>query len=317
VCTVRVVVDTTVEHGSSVLSESRLDHRLTTRVVLDEVGDIVDNTSDRDETAAILGLLDIVVPFHDGELVKRSTPVELGALLINLLLKLLNAALLDLVGAELLQVEGEAELLASPDGPLGGVVLVPFDGVAVVGWELVVEIVVTFAEGNEGRDDVITRRVTVVEGLVTEPVGEGVHAESGLLDEENTQDTGVHEAAVPVTPAETGNQHGHDETHEEDDLEVVAVLPDDNRVFVEITDIGAANSLGVLLHEHPSEVGIHEALADGVGVLIGVGVTVVSTVVSSPPANGAFDGTATDGGEPDAKGQSGGVGAVSPETVVS
>jgi hypothetical protein len=44
---------------------------------------------------------------------------------------------------------------------------------------------------------------------------------------------------------------------------------------------------------------------------------VVSTVVASPPADRAFNGTATNGSEPDAKGQSGGVGAVSPETMVS
>lgn len=138
-------------------------------------------------------------------------------------------------------------------------------------------------------------------------MGERVHTEGGLLHEEDTQNTGVHEATVPVTPAESGNQHGHDETHEEDDLEVVAVLPDNNRVFVEITDVGAANTLGVLLHDHPSQVGVQKTLTDGVGVLFGVGVTVVSTVVPSPPANGAFDGTTTDGSQPDTKGEGSGV----------
>ncbi len=99
---VGVVVDTTVEHGGGILTNTRADHGLATGVVLDEVGHIVNHTGDGDETAAVLGLLDIVVPLHDGELVERSTPVEAGTLLVNLLLELRNAALLDLVGTELL-----------------------------------------------------------------------------------------------------------------------------------------------------------------------------------------------------------------------
>ena len=40
-----------------------------------------------------------------------------------------------------------------------------------------VEIVIAFAEGDEGGEDVVTRGVTVIEGLIAEPVGEGVDAE--------------------------------------------------------------------------------------------------------------------------------------------
>jgi len=47
-----------------------------------------------------------------------------------------------------LQVAGEANALANRDKPLGRVILVPFDGVSVVHWELVVEIVVPFTDGN-------------------------------------------------------------------------------------------------------------------------------------------------------------------------
>ncbi len=46
----------------------------------------------------------------------------------------------------------------------------PFNGVAVVGGELVVEVVVALAEGDNRGDDVVTRAVTVIEGLVAEPV---------------------------------------------------------------------------------------------------------------------------------------------------
>lgn len=317
VCGVGVVVDTAVEHGSGILPDTRVDHGLATGVILDEVGDIVDDTGDRDQTTAVLGLFDVLVPLHDGKLVERSTPVQPGALLVDLLLQLLQTTLLDLVGTELLQVVGETELLPDPDRPLGGVILVPFDGVAVVGGELVVEVVVALAESDQSGDNVVTGRVAVIEGLVSEPVGEGVDAEGGLLDEEDTQDAGVDETTEPVTPAETSNQHGNDETHGEDDLEVVAVLPDDDGVLVQVGNVGAADPLRVLLHDHPAQVGVEETLADGVGILVGIGVAVVSTVVASPPADRTLDGTTTDGGQPDSQGQSGGIGSVSPETVVS
>lgn len=95
------------------------------------------------------------------------------------------------------------------------------------------------------------------------------------------------------------------------------MLPDDHGVFVEIGDIGAANALGVLLHDHPSQVRVEQTLADGVGVLVGVGITVMGTVVTSPPASRTLDGTTANGSEPDTQGETSGIGAVSPETVVT
>ena len=267
----------------------------------------MDDAGDGDEAAAVLGLVDIVVPFHNRQSVEGDAPVELGALLVEFLLELLDAALFDFVLLELLEVVGEAELLPDPDGPLGRVVLVPFDGVAVVGGELVVEVVVAFAEGDERGDDVVAGRVAVVEGLVAEPVGEGIHAEGGLLHEEDAEDAAVDEAAEPVAPEEAAHEHGEDEAHEEDYLEVILVLPDDDGVLVEVGDVGSADSFRVLLHQHPAEVGVEETFADGVGVLVGVGVTVVSSVVSSPPSNGSFNGSSSNGGQEDSERDSGGV----------
>ena len=230
---------------------------------------------------------------------------------------MLNTALLDLVGTELLQVVGETKLLPGPNGPLRGVILVPFNGVSVIGWELVVEVVVALSESDESGNNVVTGRVAVIERLVTEPVGQRVDTEGCLLNEEDTQNTGVNEATLPVAPAETSNKHWHAQTHAEDDLEVVAVLPYDNRVLVQIGDIGAADTLGVLLHHHPAKVGVEQALADGVRVFLGIGVAVVSPVVTSPPANGTFNCTTTDGSEPDTKREGGRIRAVSPQTMVT
>ena len=95
------------------------------------------------------------------------------------------------------------------------------------------------------------------------------------------------------------------------------MLPDNDGVLVEIGDVGAAGALGVLLEDHPSEMGVEEALVDGVGVLLGVGVAVVGAVLPGPPSNGSLYGTSTDGGEVDLERGGGLVGSVSPETVVT
>ena len=142
---VAVHVDATVEHGGGILADAGGDHGFPAWVVFDEVGDVVDDTRDSDKTAAVLGLVDVVIPFHDWELVERNTPVKSGALLVELLLLLLEATFLDLVAPELLQVVCQAKLLPGPDGPLGWVILEPLEGIAVVGGELVVEVVITLA----------------------------------------------------------------------------------------------------------------------------------------------------------------------------
>ena len=123
---------------------------------LDEIGDIVDNTSNGNETSAILGLLDEIVPANNRKLLERSTPVELRTLLVELLLELLDTSLLDFVGTELLEIVGKANRLPDADHPLGGVVLPPLNSVTVVGGELVVEVVVSLTEGDKGGEDVIS-----------------------------------------------------------------------------------------------------------------------------------------------------------------
>ena len=193
----------------------------------------------------------------------------------------------------------------------------PLDSVTVVGGELVVEVVVALTESDKGGDDVVPGAVAVVEGLVAEPVGKGVDAEGSLLDEENAEDTGVDEATLPVVPEETSDSRREDQTHEDDDLDVVLVLPNDDGVLVQVGDVGAADALGVLLHDHPAKMAVEKTLADAVGVLVGVGVAVVGTVVAAPPADGAFNSTAANEGEEDAQWEGGVVGLVCPETMVA
>lgn len=198
---IRVLVDTTVEDCSSILANGRRDESLATRVVLDEVGHVVDNTGNSNEALAILGLSNVIIPVNNGELLKRYTPIKLRSLLVELLLDLLETALLNLVLSELLEVRGEAELLPCPDSPLGRVILPPLNSVAVVRRELVVEVVVSLTKSDESSDDVISGRVAVVKGLVAEPVGKRVDTEGSLLDEADAENTSVDKSTHPVTPA--------------------------------------------------------------------------------------------------------------------
>ena len=89
-------------------------------------------------------------------------------------------ALFDLVLREHLEMRGEAEGLHRPYEPFRRIVLVPLDGVAVVSWELVVEVVIPFADGDKRSDHMVLGSVFVVERSLAEPVSEGVDAEGGL-----------------------------------------------------------------------------------------------------------------------------------------
>ena len=70
----------------------------------------------------------------------------------------------DLVVGENFQVGSEADFLASPDEPLGRIILVPSDGIAVIHRELVVKVVVTFTNSDKCRDEMVTGCMFIVKG---------------------------------------------------------------------------------------------------------------------------------------------------------
>lgn len=79
------------------------------------------------------------------------------------------------------------------------------------------------------------------------------------------------------------------------------MLPDDNGVLVQIGDVGAADTLGVLLHDHPSEMRVEQALANRVGVLVGISVAVVAAMSSTPPPSTALHGASASSNEEDSE----------------
>lgn len=113
-------------------------------------------------------------------------------------------------------------------------------------------LVIALTKGDEGSDNVVSRRVAVIKGLVTEPMGQAIDAEGGLLNEEDTKDSGIDEATNPVIPQKSTGDGGNNKGHGDDALEVVLMLPDNNRILVQVGDIGTSDPPGVLLHDHPA-----------------------------------------------------------------
>lgn len=148
---IRVVVYAAKERSGRVGSDSSLDEVRSSRVVLGERRAVVDEPVDGDQGSLLcLGLE--VVPADDGEFVARFGPLKRLALLVELLELHGVLTFSNLVVGELLEMGSEVKLGHGGDEPLGRVVLVPLDGVSEVHGELVVEVVVSFTDGAEGRE---------------------------------------------------------------------------------------------------------------------------------------------------------------------
>jgi len=96
-----VIIDTSVKNRGGILANAGIYERLSARVILDEVRDVVNDTSNSDESTAILGFSLILIPVDDWKLLKWNTPVESCSLLVKFLLELLDATFFDLISPEL------------------------------------------------------------------------------------------------------------------------------------------------------------------------------------------------------------------------
>eukprot|EP00187_Rhodella_violacea_P018474 CAMPEP_0184734054 /NCGR_PEP_ID=MMETSP0314-20130426/59356_1 /TAXON_ID=38298 /ORGANISM="Rhodella maculata, Strain CCMP 736" /LENGTH=444 /DNA_ID=CAMNT_0027200953 /DNA_START=196 /DNA_END=1528 /DNA_ORIENTATION=- len=312
-----VLVHLAVERQRRIPSLPELEDLPSAGMRVQEPVDRMHEPVHHDQRLALLDSLVHLDPRHDGERRDVLAPVDGLLGLVELGLLDLDLGLLDLVLREPDEAGGEAEPGEDADDPLGGVVVVPADAVAVVVGELVVVVVVALAEGDEGGDDGVVGGVFLGVGLLAEGVGEGVDAEGRLVDEEHPAEAGVDEGAPEVAPAEVADGAGEDEAEEEGDPDVVLVLELEDLGGVEVGDVDAAGAVLVLLENHPPEVRIPEALVDGVRVLLGVDIAVVRAVVAGPPTGGALERGGAPRGEDELDGERRVKGAVGPEAVVS
>jgi hypothetical protein len=161
--------------------------------------------------------------------------------------------LADFIVREGLELGSETEPGHDGDEPLGRVVLIPLDGITIVHRELVVEVVVTFTNGDKGGDHVVARGMLVIKGRLTKPVGERVDAKGGMVDKDETGHGSVKVATFPVTPAKTRDDGGSYDGDDEENPDVVLVLPLDERVVEQIGDVGDT-WLSARLENHPANV---------------------------------------------------------------
>lgn len=117
-----------------------------------------------------------------------------------------------------------------------------------------------------------------------------------MVNKDQSSGTGKEETTSPVTPSKTSDSRGEEQTHDEDQTEVVSVLPSNDRIPRQVRNIGRSNSRS-RLEDHPSDVGPPESLVRRIRVKLGVSVSVVSTVTSGPPLDGPLDSTSASGRE--------------------
>jgi len=69
----------------------------------------------------------------------------------------------------------ESKPIANCDEPFGRVPLVPFRGVSVVHRELMMKVVVSLSESHKRCEEMVSRRVLVIERAFAQPMGQGVY----------------------------------------------------------------------------------------------------------------------------------------------
>ena len=230
-------------------------------------------------------------------MVRAGRPIETHRLFVELLELHCELTFLDFVLREDLEVRSKADELHGCDEPLGGIILIPLDGIAIVHWELVMEVMVTLSKGDKRGENVITRSMLIVKGSFTEPVSERVDTEGRLstkgesdcsylstkrthvVDKEQTSERRIEITATPIAPEVTGNDSRDDNTHQDEEPDEPFMLPTDDGVAGEIGDISDTR-LATGFEDHPTDMRPEEPMMGPIGVEVSVGVTMMSTVTT-------------------------------------
>ncbi len=204
----------------------------------------------------------------------------------------------------------------SRDEPFGGVILIPSNGIPIVRRELVVKVVIALAKGDERGDQVVPRRMPIVERRLSEPMGERVEREDAVMHRAHPHCARIDERAPPIAPETAGDRGRDGEAHEEDEGHVPPLLPAHDRALAEVAHVRHAG-LAPGLDEHPADMAPPEPAIGIVWIEIGVDIAVVRAVATSPPSNRTLGCTGTCQSKEHLKGQGSVVGTVRPKTVVS
>jgi hypothetical protein len=159
------------------------------------------------------------------------------------------------------------------------------------------KVVVALTQSDQCGNNVIARGVSVIkwlEGistlrpsprktmtdLLTQPMGKRVDAKSGLLNKQKPKNACIHQTTLPIAPAQASYKHWKQHPEHQDDRSIIPVLPDDDRVFVQVRDIRSSLVFGILLQDHPHEVRVPDSLHYTIGVVACICETVMRTMLS-------------------------------------
>ena len=136
---------------------------------------------------------------------------------------------------------------------------------------------VALSDRNECGEDMVAGCMLVVKRGITKPVSQRIDTERRVMNEAQPENASINVATTGVAPEEPGNHSGDDETHEEDERDVMAVLPFDDVVLAQITDVGNAR-LSAGLDKHPTDMAPVKTFVGVVGIEVGIGVSVVNAM---------------------------------------
>mmetsp|Transcript_6305 Transcript_6305/g.19042 ORF Transcript_6305/g.19042 Transcript_6305/m.19042 type:complete len:280 (-) Transcript_6305:311-1150(-) len=258
-------------------------------MLLHKVIYFVYNAVENDEDFSLFGPTRHIFPPDNRKFVDGLSPVDLGLHFVELRLLDLYLRLANLVfrkSDELRRLSDQREEL---DDPLCRVIVIPENAVAIVVRKLVVIVVVSLAKGDQRGQNVVIGGVSRRVGLCPKSVCKRVHTEGRLMDKEHSAHACVDECAPKVVPENGGDGQRQNERKRDRDRQVVVVLPHDQLVFVEVGDVNPAAAALFLLPHHPSDMRKPEALVHGIGVLLGVNVSVMGPVVPRPPPDRSLE----------------------------
>jgi hypothetical protein len=92
-----------------------------------------------------------------------------------------------------------------------------------------------------------------------------------VVNENETENTGVEIATTVITPAKTSDQSRENETHNQGKPWVVLLLDFDDGISFQISSIGITNTGSRAVDKHPSQVREKETSVGTIGVLVGIG----------------------------------------------
>jgi len=114
-----------------------------------------------------------------------------------------------------------------------------------------------------------------------------------VMNETQPHSTSVKVASTPISPAETSNYCRDTKPNNEYQVEVPLMLPSDNCILCQVRHVRVSCAT-TRLDDHPTNVRPYETVVSAVRIEVGVGVTMVSAMATTPPFNTPLNGTSTE-----------------------